>query len=206
MPEIDDPWIDELTDSQGRFFGRSAPVQGWPRPLSIDWQRLSLADIEGGGPTDMNFVLHPPWAEPPAPNGYIRPRRHIFDDFLALSSATDEQICNFASKFGPLLIYCRVKSLFDERQLLVQERSMVWRYMAQSMKSLLRIAARLHTGRGQTASDWDAIGTAPPPVSIAVKRMKQMDLLNPSPFLPEEDWSVRTNFIARGFNRDRGMW
>jgi hypothetical protein len=154
----------------------------------------------------MEFVLHPPWAASPSPNGYIKPRRRIFDDFLSLSSATHQQIYEFASKFGPLLVYCRVKSLFEEGQLLVQERSEVWRYLARCMKSLLRIAAGLHMRRGDQTRDWDVIGQAPFAVSSVVCSIKKMDLLNPCPFLPEEDWSVRANFIVKGQSRDRDMW
>jgi hypothetical protein len=212
MPDLNDPVIDELRDVEGRFLGR-APVQGWLKPISLTFQRPTLRDlIEGkrpvdvSGPTDLAFMLHTPWAAPKPPVGHVRPSGAVFDEFLALSDAPVAEIHKFASRFGPLMIYCRPEPSTDRATEIIHERSEVWRYFSRCMRSLLRIAASFHSHRRPDFSDWDAIGNCPLPVYNARWRIKDADVLNPLAFQPEESWSAGVFFVGMGEQRDREMW
>jgi hypothetical protein len=204
--------VDTLADADGKFFGRNAPAQGWPKPISANFYRPGFRDLMEGkvkahpsGPTDMDFVIPAPWAAARAGVGYVKPDRRILEEFLRLELAEDSQIYKFAAKYGPLLIFGRFETT-EERKLIVHEYSEVWRYMARCMNSLLRIAAKLYAGRSSADSDWDAIGKCPFPVYAAAERSEHTDWLDPSPFSAEEDWSGMTNFIGRGHSRNREMW
>jgi len=215
MPDLNDPVIDELRDVEGRFLGR-APVQGWLRPVSLTFHRPTLRDlIEGkrpidprGGPTDMAFVVHTPWAAPSPPVGYVKPSRRVFEKFLSLGSASDAEIQAFASRFGPLMIFCvpEPESSTDGKTELIHERSEVWRYFARCMTALLHIAASVHANRRPEPADWDTFGKCPFPVLSAKGRIKDADVLNPLAFQPEESWSAMAYFISVGEHRDREMW
>ena len=170
---LNDPQVDELRDAEGKFFGR-APVQGWLRPISVSLRRPTFRDLLEGkfkvdpdGPTDRLFAVHTPWAAPTPPNGYVKPRPRLFEDFVSMGSASDDEIHRFASRYGPLMIFCRAEPGAEKTCDIIRERSDVWRYFARSMKSLLRIAANLHAGRRGSSSDWDAIGNAPFAVDMA---------------------------------------
>jgi len=218
MASRNDPRIDELADARGRFFGR-APVQGWPKPIDFNFHRHTFRDILEGkltahamGPMDMNFTIHAPWAAPAPPAGHVKARRSVFEGFLSLGAAPDAVISDFASRFGPLLIYCRIEPASAERQLVVHESSEVWRYFARSMKSLLRIAAALHVGRRSDSSDWDSIGNCPFPVANFVEQRSERELrpdselLGLEPFVTGQLWRAAASFIRRGSERNRAMW
>ena len=211
MPRLDDPAIDELRDTEGSFLGR-APVQGWLKPIQVSLRIPTFRDlfeakrpIDASGPTELGFVVHTPWAAPKPPVGYVRPSRRVFDEFLALSHAPVAEIHKFASRFGPLMIYCRPEPSTDRATEIIHERSEVWRYFARCMRSLLRIAASFHSHRRPDSSDWDAIGNCPLPVYNARWRIKDADVLNPLAFQPEESWSAGVFFVGAGEQRDREM-
>jgi hypothetical protein len=211
MRALKDPKIDELRDVEGRFFGK-APVQGWPKPISVSFHRPTIRDllqgsmvVDLGGPTDLGFIMHAPWAAPQEVS-YVRPTRRVLEQFLCLDLASDAELQDFASKFGPLLIFCRPGATADESKEIIHERSEVWRYFARSMKALLRIAVSFHSGRRSDPSDWDFIGNCPFPVLSAKQRIKDADVRNPLSFQPEESWSAMAYFIGTGEHRDRAMW
>src|SRR5262245_59006690 len=123
MPLINDPRIDELSDADGRFFGRGVPAQGWLKPVSCELRHPGHDLLEGGllvdkrGPTDLNFLVQVPWTISSSPARHVRPHRRIFEDFLSLSTGSREQIHGFASKFGPLQVYGRVELKGDHEHL-----------------------------------------------------------------------------------------
>jgi hypothetical protein len=223
MPTLNDSHIDELADARGRFFGR-APVRGWPKPISVSFHRSSLREVLGDvlegkpavhqlGPTDMDFEIQAPWATHGSSAGHVRPRRSIFEDFLSLGAASDAAINAFASRFGPLLIYCRVERVPTTDHLIIHENSEVWRYFARCMKSFLRIAAAVHSGRSSDPSDWDIIGNTPFPIQAYKGRRDELearprtDLLREDyPFETEELWRAAAAFVRRGQERNREMW
>lgn len=153
----------------------------------------------------MAFEIYTPWGTPELEAGYVKPTPRIFEDFLLLGSASDTEIYDFASRFGPLMIYCRTVPSRGATEF-IHERSEVWRYFARCMNSLLQIAADIHSGRNQKAADWDAIGACPFPVDSAKWRIKDSDVMNPLAFQPEESWSAIAYFIKVGEHRDRETW
>jgi hypothetical protein len=211
MHELNDAAIDELRDVEGRFFGK-APVQGWLKPIKVEF-RHPPHDLQKGSikfepqdRTDVAFTMHTGWAAPMPPGGYVKPSRRIFETFLCLDSASDNEIHDFASRVGPLMIFCRPEPTADETTEIIHERSEVWRYFARCMKALLRIAASLQNGRRPNRSDWDTIGNCPFAVFNAKMRVRSTEMLNPLSFLPEETWSAAAHFIKKGEDRDREMW
>ena len=205
--------IDQLRDIEGRSFGKP-PVQGWLRPIRVDFHRPSLRDVllgkpipkDRGGPTDLRFVVHAPWSAPSPPAGYVKPTSRVFDDFLTLGTASDSELCNFAAKFGPLMVFCLAEATNDRKTEVIHERSQVWRYFARTMRALLHIAASIHGRRPFNRADWDVIGNCPFPVFSAIERIKDETVLNPLLFQPEEGWSAMTFFIREGEHRDRKAW
>jgi hypothetical protein len=213
MTGIPDFQIDQLRDIEGRSFGKP-PVQGWLKPIRVDFHRPSLLDMmlgkpiprDGGGPTDLRFVLHAPWSAPTPPTGYVRPNSRVFDDFLNLDTASDSVLCNFGARFGPLMVFCFAEATTDRKTEVIHERSDVWRYFARTMRALLHIAASIHAERKFDRADWDVIGNCPFPVFSAIERIKDETVLNPLLFQPEEGWSAMTFFIKEGEHRDRTAW
>ncbi len=204
--------MDQLRDIEGRSFGK-APVQGWLKPISVDFHKPTFRDFlqgtvvtDGGGPTDMHFIVHAPWAAPLRPTGYVKPSSRVFEDFLGLDSASDSDLHKFASRFGPLLTFCRADPTSDQQTEVIHERSEVWRYFARCMRALLHIAVSVHDNHKFDRADWDAIGNCPFPVLSVRGRIKDETVLNPLLFQPEEGWSAMTFFIANGEHRDRHAW
>jgi hypothetical protein len=211
MRALNDPAIDELRDAEGRFFGK-AQVQGWLKPIKVEFRHPLLDLLKGSskfdpwGPTDIAFTMHTPWAAPTPPAGYVKPSRRLFEIFLCLDTASDREIQDFASRVGPLLIFCRPESTTDQATEIIHERSEVWRYFSRCMQALLRIAASVQNGRRPKSSDWDIIGHCPFAVFRAKERVGSTDVLNGLSFLPEETWSAAAHFIRKGEDRDRDMW
>jgi len=211
MTALNDLQIDELRDLEGQFFGK-APVLGWLKPISVDLRPPTLRDVIEGrvprglhGRADMKFVMHTPWAAPSPPAGYVKPDKVILERFLCLDSARDASIHEYASKYGPLMIFCRTEVSEDETTDVVWEHSMVWRYFARCMKALLRIAACFHNGRKTADSDWQVIGDRPPFV-FTKTRLRDLKTLSPLSFQPEETWILISAFLRAGEHRDRDAW
>ena len=227
MPSLNDPLVDELQNKKGNLFVGRAPTQGWLRPERVTLRTTGInkllppsqqpSIVERPG---LEFVLLKPLYRSPAaihqPRRRIRrvkPSGQILEKFLSLTSASDKEIHDFASKFGPLLIFCR-----EERapstdvgmdQLVLVESCEVWRYFAACMRSLLRIAASFHGGRAPDPADWATIGNYPPPVGrVKDYRYDQepVEWLNPSPCTGEEAWKAMVHFVGKGKDRDRAMW
>jgi hypothetical protein len=207
-----DPKLDELRDLEGRFFGR-APAQGWLKPVAVSFHRQTFRDVlmgsaklDPGGGTDLNFTMHSPWAAPEPPAGYVKPRPEIFQRFLTLDSASNEELVKFGQQFGPLMVFCAPEGTLQGAKETIRERSEVWRYFARCMKALLHIAAAIHSGRRPDSADWEAIGRCPLPVYMARSRITDSGIQDPLLFQPEETWSAMAYFIAEGERRDLDMW
>jgi hypothetical protein len=200
MQARSDPRIDELRDLGGDLFGR-APAQQWVKPVTVALRQKTFRHVLEGAlrnGSELEFVL--PWTAP-TPR-CVRPSKSILEGFLSLASAKDEEIRDFAARYGPLLIFCKVKEL--EEHAVIIEGCEVWRYFAACMRSLLHIAARLASGRSLGPGDWDVIGWCP--MAVARTEADGYDWLNPSPVQEEKAWKIMAAVISKGRNRDRAMW
>jgi hypothetical protein len=200
MRALNDPQIDELRDVKGNLFG-GAPAQEWVKPKTVVLREKSFRNLLEGTLLDgseLEFDI--PWTVSVARR--VKLSKTILERFLCLAGAPDAEIHKYASRFGPLLIFCRTKESDDH--LVVIESCEVWRYFAACMKALLHMAASFHRGRSPDSSDWNAIGFCP----FAVLRIevKGNDWMNPSPMQQERAWKVMACVIQRGKNRDRTMW
>ena len=90
-----------------------------------------------------------------------------WERFLRLADAPDPDIHQFASLFGPLLVFGRRQETELERHVVITESCNVWRYFASSMRSILRIGAAFHDGRSPDQEDWAAIAECPTQVERA---------------------------------------
>lgn len=195
-----DQLIDELRYRSGDLLDRP-PVQQWLRPTDVTLRQKGFRHVLEGdllNGSELRFVM--PWSAPSSQ--LIKPNKNLFEAFLQLAHATDVEIHKFASRYGPLLIYCHAAEL-DEHVVIV-ESCEVWRYFAACMKALLRMAARIHAGRSPELSDWDVIGRLP--MAIGRTEVNNMDWLNPSPTEAQKSWRVMAGIVSTGRNRDRAMW
>src|ERR1700733_700625 len=219
-----DPLIGGLLDDESQeklLFGRM-PTHEWVKPLRVRLQARAprspdqgtslrdLIDLSDGQfildpRPKLEFAIHAPWSSDNDRGPRVRPNDRILDEFIGLASAPDEKIYGFASKYGPLLVYCAVKG--EEDELIVIEYCEVWRYFSKSLKALLHIAAALRTGASpqKLKTDWDTIGDAPRGVREAKDPNK--DSRKPWNIHPEADWKWRTcGFVGKGKDRSRAMW
>ena len=202
--------LDEvLRDEAKAMLGRT-PAQGWLRPERVELlarRRTTASDYRNPYAveiTDLEFVLHSPWAGFPPRVNPVRPSPNIFERFLQLADAPAQQILRFAQRFGALLIFCRIEEGKIPNKLVIVESCEMWRYIAASMRSLLRIASRFHTNSRPDRADWDQIGTRP--ASLVAAKNKHRDLLSPTSFGGEEAWIAMAHFVQKGSDRDRTMW
>ena len=195
------------------MLGRT-PAQGWRKPervaVSMSTSRLKLLldliekqrdkfYVDGA---ELEFVLDSKF--PPLANS-VRPSPDLFERFLHLEAAPAHQIQEFASRFGSLLIFCRIKRQeILPGKLIIFESCAVWRYFAVSMGSLLRIASCFHSNRRPDPADWDRIGAFPVSSLAAPAKEEPYDPL--ISFGGEEAWTAMTHFVRRGGARDRRMW
>jgi hypothetical protein len=202
---LDDILRDEAKDMLGR-----TPAQGWPKPERVelsaarrtsarDWRNPYSAEL-----TDLEFVLQPPRARFPPQAHRVRPSPDILERFLRLADAPVQQIHKFATRFGALLIFCRIEERKIPGKLFIVESCETWRYFARSMRSLLRIASCFHTDRKPDPADWDQVGVHPE--SWVPARSKLRDPLSPTSSGGEEAWIAMTHFVRKGADRDRQMW
>jgi hypothetical protein len=227
MPSLNDPIVDELQNKEGNLFFGRAPTQGWLRPERVTLRMANnrrLLALSEQPPnvehSELEFVLLKPLhrsaaviRQPQRRTRRVKPTGQILEKFLSLAFALDKDIHDFASKFGPLLIFCRKKHLPEEdfgmAQLVIVESCEVWRYFAACMRSLLRIAASFHAGRAPDPVDWATIGNYPPPVDGTKEDQatgEPVDWLNPSPSTGEWSWKVMAYFVRKRKDRDRAMW
>jgi hypothetical protein len=100
------------------------------------------------------------------------------------------------------LLFCKLQE-HGEHAVIV-EYCQVWRYFADCMRSLLRIAAGFQSGRLPHSTDWDAIGYCP--TAVGRTNLHGYDWFNMSPREQEKSWKVMAGVIRTGRNRDRTMW
>lgn len=200
MTSLIDPLIDEFRDIEGNLFGR-APAQEWVKPTNVTLREKSFRHVMEGSlknGSELEFVI--PWSAPQT--RCVKPSRDILERFLGLATASDTEIHGFASRFGPLLIFCKATEADDHAVII--ESCDVWRYFAGCMKSLLRIAGSYQFGRRPDPADWNVIGVHP--ITVIRTAVDDYDWLNPSPLQAEKAWKVMASVISRGENRDRAMW
>lgn len=200
MKPLPDSALDDLRDQRGYLF-RGTPAHAWSKPRSVSLRKKSFRNMLEGtlsNGSELEFVME--WAPPL--DRRIRPGKEILEQFLSLAFASDDEIHRFASKYGPLLIFCQMQE-FEDRGVFI-ESCEVWRYFAASMRSLLRIASNLRAGREGDPVDWDTIGVCP--TVVARTKPDNYDWLNASPQEHEKSWKVLASFIYRGQHRDRVMW
>jgi hypothetical protein len=200
MRSPNDPLIDELRGREGNLFGR-APAQEWVKPETVILREKTFRHVMEGSlkeGSELEFVI--PWSAQPA--RCVRPSKDMLEGFLCLAVASNTEIHKFASKFGPLLIFCRVKECDDHA--VIVESCEVWRYFSACMKSLLHMAASFQSGLSARSADWDVIGSCP--MAVARTAVENYDWLNPSPIQQEKSWKVMASIIRGRRNRDRAMW
>jgi len=228
MPLHDDPLIGELLDEEvGKLIFGRIPAHEWVKPERVTLQlppvaRAAKSADQGATLRDLidasagqynvddqpqlEFAIHPPWSSDSPSGPRIRPSERILNEFMSLVSAPDEKLRGFASRYGPLLIYCTVKREAS-RELIVGEYCEVWRYFSRSLQALLHIAAGFRAGNSQQRlkEDWDAIGDVPTRVRELDDRPE--DSRKPWIIHPEQEWTARScYFIGKGRDRSRTMW
>jgi len=217
MRFVNDASLDELRNSDGWLFSQ-VPSQDWLRPngVTLHGNAMFIPPRNHKAPInalrfrrdpELEFVIQKPWTLRRPGGQCVRPTADLFERFLLLSDASDEQIRDFASRFGPLFIYYRSvsRSVHTERdEIAVSESCSVWRYFARCMRALLHIAARVRLSQSADKDDWRAIGSSPPRISdyeeLPENAENTLDFLNPLILRAEADWHYRAGFIHQGGN------
>ncbi len=230
MPRRNDYFREPIIGDPARYLWDRTPAQSWFKPdrvtlstqtilLGGDHSKKSSMDsplarllaelVAPSGPklqqqvSVLEFVQDPHWQESAPRINPVRPHPGIFERFLRLADASDHEIQEFASRFGPLLVFCRIDVLKTGKYVFV-ERCDVWRYFAASMRCLLSIANCFHNDRRPDPADWARIGDSP--ASLAPDKSAAPDLLSPDGSGAEETWVAMVHFVRSGSDRDRKMW
>jgi hypothetical protein len=230
MTWLNDPRIDELRNRHGKLSSH-IPVHDWLKPERVTLRTPSgVADVnalripsgvahanspsilsspaEGRTWPELEFVVRAPWKKRSSGIRPVRPTGPILEEFLGLATDTDEEIRDFASKFGPLLIFYREgrrDQTAESYELVIIESCEIWRYFAASMRSLLHMAAKFQAGQPPDGTDWDTIGKFP----LAAEEAKEgsFDLLSPSPVDAEAEWKSIAGYIrARKGRMGKQSW
>jgi hypothetical protein len=215
MPPLDDPIIDELRDITGRLSSLSRS-QPWPRPKSVVLrpETVSLNDLMKSTNTkplpllefELNFVMRRTYRQGMPGERQVNSNPDLLERFLCLAEARDSDLQRFASRFGPLLVFCRQQASELEDYVVITESCNVWRYLASFMRSLLRIGAAFHAGRSPDPRDWSAIGEYPRLVERAGAESKpEMDVLG-TLLRGEYGWFALAYYIRSHKTRNRKYW
>jgi hypothetical protein len=215
MTYLEDVRIDELRGAKDKLSSH-LPSQDWlqPRGVTLHGDAIFIPSSEENTPVnalrlrrdpELKFVIKDPWIRRQPRDKHVRPTADLFERFLGLSSASDEQICDFASRFGPLLVYYRRerRSLHtEEDEIVVSESCRVWRYFADSMRAMLRIAANFRSGLTAKVADWKIIGNSPPRIAeykdpFESGEYEVLDSLALSVAKAEAEWHSRARFIEQ---------
>lgn len=202
-----------LREEAKSMLGRT-PAQGWFKPerVEVTTRRMTLRDLTETrrdksyvDAAELELVLDSPRTRFPPLANDVRPSPDLLERFLRLEAAPAQQIQEFASKFGALLIFCRIeRQKLLPGKLVIFESCAVWRYFAASMRYLLRIASCFHSDRRPDPADWDRIGVFPESLAPPAKQ-EPHDLLGTS-LSAEEAWTAMAHFVGKGADRDRKMW
>jgi hypothetical protein len=200
MRKLPNLGVDDFRDNEGDLFSL-VPAQRWVKPQTVLLHRKTFRNtMEGTLPygSELEFVV--PWSVETSKT--IKPSRQILEDFLRLAGKPESEIHRFALKFGPLLIYSRIRERDDGA--LIFESCDVWRHFAASMAALLRIAGDVHLGRRCASSHWDAMGNVPP--LIFNKKAVEIDWINPSAADGEKEWAVMAVASRLKENQHPTLW
>jgi hypothetical protein len=233
MPRRNDYFRGPITGDPARYLWDRTPAQSWYKPdrVTLSTQTILLGD-ENSQKSSMDapfsrlrllaelvapsrpklqqqvsaleFVQDPHWRESATRTNPVRPHPVIFERFLRLADAPDHEIHEFASRFGALLVFCRIDLLKVPGKFVIIESCDVWRYFAASMRCLLSIANCFHSDRRPDPADWARIGACP--ASLVPAKSEAPDLLSPYGFGAEEAWAGMAHFVGKGSDRDRKMW
>jgi hypothetical protein len=116
---------EELKNMLGR-----TPAQSWLKPERVMiWTPGTSNSRERGAlvqdppsvdRSELKFVMHPPWIAAPPHANQVRPGPDILERFLSLADAPAQQIHEFASSFGALLVFHRIEER-KKHQLVIRE-------------------------------------------------------------------------------------
>jgi hypothetical protein len=212
MPKARNHLDNLLRDEAKNMLGRT-PAQGWLKPERVallTTKRLTLQDAidKDRGQlyvdrAELEFVLESPRSK--SQTNPVRPSPDLLERFLRLEAASAQQIQEFASRFGALLIFCKIENRKTlPGKLVIFEDCAVWRYFAGSMRSLLRIASCFHAERRSDPVDWDRLGAFP--MSSVSAKERPYDPLSATSIGGEEAWTTMAHFVRHGADRDRTMW
>ena len=198
----------EFVNQRGEYYVRT---------LS-EWYAPERVELSAGVLTIRSRLAY--WS-PDNPGRVIKPSRKLLDSFIKLADAADEvttlgdlhsastpsqeAICAFANRYGGLQIFC--EPLPGSRRPVIKhlEYCAVWRYFAQVMGSLLRIAAALYRGGSGRKEDWENIHQVP-----AVMR-QTVDLStsgrgHPFPEGDEQTWLSLAHYAGKRREQNRRMF
>lgn len=114
MGMLNDRRLDVMRDDDARPLFVKAPDQMWVKPVSVSLKPVDRGSsamellASFGKSTELDFVIAPPCDTVTPGLRPAKPSATTFEDFLKLASASDVEIQQFASRFGPLLIFCGV--------------------------------------------------------------------------------------------------
>jgi len=209
MTHRDKAALAEFVTESGRLFGTTLAAE-WRAPESVELFR---------GVLTMRTTLQY-WSRG-KPGPLIRPPQGLLNSFISLAGVTneiisarglarmaspsDEKICAFATRYGGLQIFCRSgrKMKWPAREHL--EYCDVWRYFAQVMGVLVRIAAEFYHGRSGSKEDWGIIHSVPP-VMRETAHQSTPGPLHPFPDGDEQNWLSIAHFVDRPSQQTRAMF
>lgn len=156
---------------------------------------------------ELTFLMRPPYRAQAPGERRVKPSPDLLEQFLCLTEGSDDEIYRFASRFGALLVFCVRQKSESVDQIVIAEYCNVWRYLAGSMRSLLRIGARFYARESTDSQDWDVIGDYPAAVArVENEEEPEIDPLRPMLLSGEFGWQAAAYFSRGKRNRNRKQW
>ena len=208
MRRDDEAALAEFVNDHGGFYGAT---------LATEWRAPDSVDLSHGVLTIRS--TRPYWNCGKA-GRRIRPPRGLLDSFISLagvskampslralargSTSSDEKIGAFATRYGGLQIFYRLRRATPWPASEHLEYCDVWRYFAHVAGALLRIAAELYQGRDGSPEDWEIIHKVPPVMRKTAHQLSP-GLLHPFPEGDEETWLSLAHFAGKPSQQNRTM-
>ena len=141
-----------LTNADGDLF---SPIQmtGWYRPSHV--RLIKSQGEENGGLIEIFDFIEGTGEDPT----WVDPKHDLLERFLDLPDASDEEISQFAARYGGLRIFCKNPDVDPPFSWV--ENCCVWRYFAAAMQAILKIAYRYSEGQPIKASEMIEIASFP---------------------------------------------
>jgi hypothetical protein len=159
-----------------------------PLPISRFWYRPGPARIDGTeivfAEVDVGELVRLKRSGPAAL--YPHPKKStLLQEFLLLANGTDDRLCEFASRYGPL--YSLLKPLGGERESLE-----LWRQWSKWAAAILRIKKKLGQNKRVEKEEWESLGN-----------INMVDF----PWMPEKSQrSIRRDGFAHIVNAILFLW